>query len=59
MITVRDITLRRGPKVVLQGRGLRPQPGREGLASSGRNGAGKSSLFSLLAGRLQADRGDV
>ncbi len=58
MITLRDITLRRGVKVVLQGASLTLHPG-EKVGLIGRNGAGKSSLFSLLAGRLQADAGDV
>ncbi len=58
MITLRDITLRRGVKVVLQGAGLVLQPG-EKVGLIGRNGAGKSSLFALLTGRLAADRGDV
>ncbi len=58
MITLRDITLRRGVKVVLQGASVVLQPG-EKVGLIGRNGAGKSSLFSLMAGRLQADAGDV
>ena len=58
MITLRNITLRRGVKVVLQGAGVVLQPG-EKVGLIGRNGAGKSSLFSLLAGRLHADTGDV
>ena len=58
MITLRNITLRRGVKVVLQGASVVLQPG-EKVGLIGRNGAGKSSLFSLLAGRLHADTGDV
>ena len=58
MITLRNITLRRGVKVVLQGAGVTLHPG-EKVGLIGRNGAGKSSLFSMLAGRLQADAGDV
>ena len=58
MITVRDVTLRRGAKVVLQGTTFTLNPG-EKASLVGRNGAGKSSLFSLLTGRLQADAGDV
>ena len=58
MITVRNVTLRRGVKVVLQGANFTLNPGeRAGLV--GRNGAGKSSLFALLARRLHADAGDV
>ncbi len=58
MITIRDITLRRGVKVVLQKASVVLQPG-EKVGLIGRNGAGKSSLFSLLTHRLQADGGDV
>ncbi|EGJ10329.1 ABC-F family ATP-binding cassette domain-containing protein [Rubrivivax benzoatilyticus] len=58
MITLRNITLRRGVKVVLQNANLVLQPG-EKVGLIGRNGAGKSSLFSLLTNRLQADSGDV
>jgi ATP-binding cassette subfamily F protein 3 len=58
VITLRNITLRRGVKVVLQNAGVVLQPG-EKVGLIGRNGAGKSSLFSLLTHRLQADAGDV
>jgi ATP-binding cassette subfamily F protein 3 len=58
VITLRNITLRRGVKVVLQNASLVLHPG-EKVGLIGRNGAGKSSLFSLLAGRLHADAGDV
>ena len=58
MISLRNITLRRGTKVVLQGANVTLQPG-EKVGLIGRNGAGKSSLFSLLTNRLQADTGDV
>ncbi|HET9822938.1 MAG TPA: ATP-binding cassette domain-containing protein [Burkholderiaceae bacterium] len=58
MITVRNVTLRRGAKVVLEGASFTLNPG-EKAGLVGRNGAGKSSLFALLTGRLQADAGDV
>ncbi|WP_153062255.1 ATP-binding cassette domain-containing protein, partial [Escherichia coli] len=58
MITIRDITLRRGVKVVLDGASATLQPG-EKIGLVGRNGAGKSSLFALLTGRLSNDRGEV
>ncbi|MBL8331178.1 MAG: ATP-binding cassette domain-containing protein [Rubrivivax sp.] len=58
MITVRNLTLRRGAKVVLQGAEFTLNPG-EKASLVGRNGAGKSSFFALMAGRLQADGGDV
>jgi ATP-binding cassette subfamily F protein 3 len=58
MITVRNVTLRRGAKVVLEGAGFTLNPG-EKAGLVGRNGAGKSSLFALLTDRLHADKGDV
>jgi ATP-binding cassette subfamily F protein 3 len=58
MITLREITLRRGTKVVLEGASLTLHPG-EKVGLVGRNGAGKSSLFALLTGALHADAGDL
>jgi len=58
MITLREVTLRRGAKLVLERTSLTVHAG-EKAGLVGRNGAGKSSLFALLAGRLQADKGDV
>src|SRR5262249_12043752 len=58
MITLRDMTLRRGTKVVLEGASVTLQPG-EKVGLVGRNGAGKSSLFALLTGHLHADAGDL
>ena len=58
MITLRDITLRRGVKVVLDNASATLQPG-EKIGLVGRNGAGKSSLFALLTHRLGNDRGEV
>ncbi|MBN8487451.1 MAG: ATP-binding cassette domain-containing protein, partial [Burkholderiales bacterium] len=58
MITLRNLTLRRGVKVVLEGATVTLNPG-EKIGLVGRNGAGKSSLFALLAGRLHADAGDA
>jgi len=58
MISLKSVTLRRGVKVVLDDATVTLQPG-EKIGLVGRNGAGKSSLFSLLAGRLQADSGEV
>jgi ATP-binding cassette subfamily F protein 3 len=57
MITLRNLTLRRGTKVVLDGANLTINPG-EKVGLVGRNGAGKSSLFALLAARLHPDAGD-
>jgi ATP-binding cassette subfamily F protein 3 len=58
MITVRNVTLRRGSNVVLQGATFTLNPG-EKAGLVGHNGAGKSSLFALLTGRLHADQGDI
>ncbi|KQV90166.1 ABC-F family ATP-binding cassette domain-containing protein [Rhizobacter sp. Root1221] len=58
MIVLKNITLRRGTKVVLQDTSVTLQPG-EKIGLVGRNGAGKSSLFSLLTNRLQSDGGDL
>jgi ATP-binding cassette subfamily F protein 3 len=58
MIALDSVTLRRGTKVVLEKASAVVQPG-EKVGLVGRNGAGKSSLFSLLAGRLQSDAGDA
>ena len=58
MITLRNLTLRRGVKVVLAGANLTLHAG-EKVGLVGRNGAGKTSLFHLLAGRLHPDTGDA
>ena len=58
MIILRDIELRRGSKLLLQGANVTLQPGQK-LALIGANGSGKSSLFSMLMGRLQADAGAI
>ncbi|NDU91572.1 MAG: ABC-F family ATP-binding cassette domain-containing protein, partial [Ferrovum sp.] len=56
MITLTDLTLRRGPRVLLEKVSLTLPPG-EKVGLVGRNGAGKSSLFALLSGQLQEDGG--
>jgi len=58
MIILRDISLRRGAKLLLQDANVTIQPGQR-LALIGANGSGKSSLFSLLLGELSADTGDI
>jgi len=57
MITLKDVSLRRGTKLVLDVANVTLQPG-ENVGLVGRNGAGKSSLFALLTNRLQSDGGD-
>ncbi|WP_334153520.1 ABC-F family ATP-binding cassette domain-containing protein [Tepidimonas sp.] len=58
MITLRDVTLRRGAKVVLDGASVTLHPG-EKVGLVGRNGAGKSSLFALWLGDLHEDGGEA
>ena len=58
MIVLKNVSLLRGVKPVLDQASATLHPG-EKVGLIGRNGAGKSSLFSLLAGRLQPDAGDV
>ena len=57
MITIKNVTLRRGVKVVLDGANATLNPG-EKVGLVGRNGAGKSSLFALLTQVLHEDSGD-
>ncbi|MFO7551900.1 MAG: ATP-binding cassette domain-containing protein [Haliea sp.] len=58
MIILRDIELRRGSKLLLEGANVTLQPGQK-LALIGANGSGKSSLFAMLLGQLQADAGEI
>ncbi|MBN3853531.1 ATP-binding cassette domain-containing protein [Paraburkholderia sp. Ac-20340] len=57
MISVRNVTLRRGVKVVLDSASVTFTPG-EKIGLVGRNGAGKSSFFALLNGTLHEDSGE-
>ena len=57
MIPLKNITLRRGTKVLLDGVSTTINPG-ESVGLVGRNGAGKSTLFALLNGSLTEDGGD-
>ena len=57
MITLKNVTLRRGAKVLLDNASVTLNPG-EKVGLVGRNGAGKSSLFALLDGSLHEDGGD-
>jgi ATP-binding cassette subfamily F protein 3 len=57
MITLKNIILRRGTKVVLNNASVTINPG-EKVGLVGRNGAGKSSLFGVLNGSLHEDGGD-
>ncbi|KQT10722.1 ABC-F family ATP-binding cassette domain-containing protein [Ramlibacter sp. Leaf400] len=57
MITLRNLTLRRGAKVLLDKVSATLNPG-EKVGLVGRNGAGKSSLFALFNGSLHEDAGE-
>jgi len=58
MLKFRDVTLRRGGRVLFAGASFAVFPGQK-VGITGANGTGKSSLFALLRGELQADAGDV
>ena len=58
MITLKNVTLRRGSKVLLDGTSVTINPS-ENVGLVGRNGAGKSSLFAVLNGSLQEDGGEL
>ncbi|HZY18489.1 MAG TPA: ATP-binding cassette domain-containing protein [Ramlibacter sp.] len=57
MIILRNLTLRRAAKVLLDNVSVTLNPG-EKVGLVGRNGAGKSSLFALLNGSLHEDAGE-
>jgi ATP-binding cassette subfamily F protein 3 len=57
MIVLKNVSLRRGTKVLLGDASINLNPG-EKIGLIGRNGAGKSSLFALLDGSLHEDRGE-
>lgn len=58
MIILRDISLRRGSKLLLEDANITVQPGQR-LAVIGANGCGKSSLFALLLGEMAQDAGSI
>ena len=58
MLTLRNVTLRRGPRALFSAATLSLFAG-EKVGVVGPNGAGKSSLFALLKGELGADAGEV
>lgn len=58
MIEIKNLTLNRGNKILLQNTSLLIKPqSRVGLI--GENGTGKSSLFALFKGQLHADQGII
>ncbi|MFA5664641.1 ABC-F family ATP-binding cassette domain-containing protein [Castellaniella sp.] len=58
MIRAQGLTLRRGIKVLLDQADFVIHPG-ERVGVVGKNGAGKSSLFALLRGEIDADAGNL
>ncbi|NPC54240.1 ABC-F family ATP-binding cassette domain-containing protein [Caenimonas soli] len=57
MIILKNLTLRRSAKVLLDNVSVTLNPG-EKVGLVGRNGAGKSTLFGLINGTLHEDSGD-
>ncbi|MEZ6194655.1 MAG: ATP-binding cassette domain-containing protein [Planctomycetota bacterium] len=58
LIGLRDVSLRFDGPPILEGVQLQIEPG-ERIGLVGRNGAGKSSLLAVLAGRLAPDDGEI
>jgi ATP-binding cassette subfamily F protein 3 len=58
MISLRNVTLRRGGQVLLEGTDLTIHRGQK-VGIVGANGSGKSSFFALLLDALHADAGEV
>jgi len=58
MITLRQLTLARGGKLLLEGVDLTLHAGQK-IGVVGPNGCGKSSLFALLLGELHQEAGDL
>src|SRR5579872_5934185 len=58
MITLHNIVLRRGPRILLQDVNWTIYH-KQRIGLIGANGSGKSSLFSMLLNQLHADQGDL
>jgi len=58
MLTLSNITLRIAGRTLIEGADLQIADGQK-VGFVGRNGTGKSSLFKLVLGELQADEGEV
>ena len=58
MIQLKNLTLTRGVKVLVEGASFQLHPGHK-VGLTGANGAGKSSLFALLRGELHVESGDL
>ncbi len=57
MLELRDVSLRRGPRLLFSAATLTLHAGQR-VGVTGANGTGKSSLFALLRGELHADAGE-
>ncbi|HWT29144.1 MAG TPA: ATP-binding cassette domain-containing protein, partial [Methylophilaceae bacterium] len=58
MIQLKNLTLSRGVRVLVEGASFQLHPGHK-VGLTGANGAGKSSLFAMLRGELHAESGDL
>jgi ATP-binding cassette, subfamily F, member 3 len=58
LIQFKNLTLVRGIKVLVEDASFQLHPGHK-VGLTGANGAGKSSIFALFRGELQADKGDM
>ncbi|WP_324997809.1 ABC-F family ATP-binding cassette domain-containing protein [Salinisphaera sp.] len=58
MIAFKNVTLRRGPRKLLENIDLRFQSGQR-VGIVGANGTGKSSLLAMMLGELAPDAGDI
>jgi len=58
MLSLKQIELRRGSKLLFENANLHAHPGQR-VGIIGINGSGKSSLFSLVRGQLESDAGDL
>ena len=58
MLQFDDVTLRRGPRLLVEHANFQIHPGQR-VGLTGANGCGKSSLFALILGELSADTGSV
>lgn len=58
LIQFKNLTLKRGVKVLVEGASLQLHPGHK-VGLTGANGAGKSSIFAMLRGELHPEVGDL
>ena len=58
MLALSNISLRRGPKVLIEGASFQAHAGQR-IGVIGPNGCGKSSLFAMFLGELEPDDGEL